>query len=371
MTRSAATLLLLLAAPAHVGCTSGAAGQISQEQPFAALVADLSEPAGYFDTDNLISNEASYLHVMGKLRELGVRGGAYLGVGPDQNFSYMAQIRPSIAFMIDIRRDNVLQHLIFKALFEIAPTRIEYLALLFGRPPPDDAASWDQVDVAELVAYIDRSPVDPVVVDRARARVDSATRSFGVPLTAADLATIDRFHRAFISEGMSLQFRSTGRAPRFYYPTYRDLLLERDLSGRRMSYLASEEGYRFLKLLQEKDLVIPVVGDLAGDHAVRAIAELLERRGERVSAYYTSNVEFYLFRAGTFPQFAENVLRLPRDARSVIIRSVFHSMFGPHPLAVRGYYSTQLLQTIESLARDNAAGGYRSYWDVVTRHALR
>lgn len=43
---------------------------------FAQLSRDLSEPGGYFDTDNLISNEGSYLHVLGRMRELGVSGGA-------------------------------------------------------------------------------------------------------------------------------------------------------------------------------------------------------------------------------------------------------------------------------------------------------
>src|SRR5215467_2541506 len=71
---------------------------------FAALSARLSEAGGYFDSDNLISNETSYLHVLGKLRELGVSGGVYIGVGPDQNFSYIARIRPKMAIMIDIRR---------------------------------------------------------------------------------------------------------------------------------------------------------------------------------------------------------------------------------------------------------------------------
>src|SRR5262245_14575437 len=69
-------------------------------KPFGALVARLSEPGGHFDSDNLISNETSYQHVIGKLRELGVRGGVYVGVGPDQNFTYMAKIRPRAAIMI-------------------------------------------------------------------------------------------------------------------------------------------------------------------------------------------------------------------------------------------------------------------------------
>ena len=82
-------------------------------------MAQLSERGGYFDTDNLISNEKSYLHVIPALRDGGVTGGAYIGVGPDQNFSYIAQVRPAIAFIVDIRRDNLLLHLLFKALFSI------------------------------------------------------------------------------------------------------------------------------------------------------------------------------------------------------------------------------------------------------------
>ena len=73
---------------------------------FANLITRLSEPGASFDTDNLISNEASYLHVMGRMREMGVSGGAYIGVGPDQSFSYIAQTRPEIAYIIDIRRDD-------------------------------------------------------------------------------------------------------------------------------------------------------------------------------------------------------------------------------------------------------------------------
>src|SRR3954463_6907619 len=79
---------------------------------FAQTIASLSERGGYFDTDNLISNESSYLQVMPDLERRSIRGGAYIGVGPDQNFSYIAQTRPAIAFIVDIRRDNLLLHLL-------------------------------------------------------------------------------------------------------------------------------------------------------------------------------------------------------------------------------------------------------------------
>ena len=105
-----------------------------QPPSFASLVDRLSERPGYFDTDNLISNERSYLHVATELRGLAGRGrSVYLGVGPDQNFSYIAHVRPSLAILIDIRRDNLLLHLLFKALFAEARTRAAYLAMLTGR----------------------------------------------------------------------------------------------------------------------------------------------------------------------------------------------------------------------------------------------
>ncbi len=233
---------------------------------FASRVERLSEPGGYFDTDNLISNEASYLHVLEEMRELDVAGGAYIGVGPDQNFSYIAQIRPHIAFIIDIRRDNMLLHLMFKALFELAANRIEYLNLLFARPPPppppSDLGNWDAADIARLLAYVDSTPTSEKILEAVR--------------------------------------------------------------------------------------------------------------GERVSAFYTSNVEFYLFRSGSFGRFMENVEALPRDDRSVVIRSVFNRAFGGRlPELVPGYYSTQLLQLLDSLVDGYEDGMYRTYWRLVTRNARK
>ncbi len=337
---------------------------------FAFRVERLSEPGGYFDTDNLISNEASYLHVLEEMRELDVTGGAYIGVGPDQNFSYIAQIRPHIAFIIDIRRDNMLLHLIFKALFELAANRIEYLSLLFARPPPSGLGNWDAADIARLVAHIDSTPMSEKVLEAVRGRVDSVIGGFGVPLSDDDWATVDRFHRTFIDAGLSLRFHSAGRAPQFYYPTYRQLLLETDRSGREASYLVREADFQFLKRIHGRGLVIPVVGDLSGEHALQAIGRFLAGRGERVSAFYTSNVEFYLFRNGSFGRFVENVEALPRDGRSVVIRSVFNRAFGGRlPESVPGYYSTQLFQLLDSLVDGYEDGMYRTYWHLVTRNA--
>jgi hypothetical protein len=286
---------------------------------FASEIERLSEPEGSFDTDNLISNERGYLEIIPALVSGGVSGGAYIGVGPDQNFSYIARIRPTIAYIIDIRRDNLLLHLLFKALFARSATRVEYLCGLTGRAPPPDLSRWRRSTIAQITAYVDGQPPAPARGNE----IETAVTAFGVRLSRADLETIQRFHRTFIGAGLGLQFQSFGRAPQPYYPTFRDLLLATDASGHTWSYLASEDDFQFVKSLQARDAVIPVVGNVAGTHAMPAIAETIAARGGRVSAFYVSNVGSYLYRDGQFSRFAENVGRLPQDAHSVIIRSIF------------------------------------------------
>src|SRR6516162_6245494 len=109
--------------------------QVSIEQ-FNRYIEQWSEPEGYFDSDNFISNETSYLHVVDDLRARVTPGGIYLGVGPDQNFSYIVHTRPMLAIVTDIRRQNMVEHLWYKALFALASNRVEYLALLVSRTPP-------------------------------------------------------------------------------------------------------------------------------------------------------------------------------------------------------------------------------------------
>jgi len=350
----------------------GAVGLIGSERAdtaFGSRVARLSEPAGYFDSDNLISNESSYLHPVGALRALKVRGGAYIGVGPDQNFSYMAAIRPRIAYLIDIRRDNLLQHLMFKALFERARNRLEYLCFWLGYTPPSDSERWTGRRIEDIVALLDSTKPNEEQARADRAAMLARVASYGVPLDARDRTTLERFHSAFQNERLDLRFTSLGRPARAGYPTLRELILERDLTGKRASYLASEDDWRFLKDLETRGLVVPVVGDLAGRHALGAIGRDAAALGLDVSALYVSNVEQYLWRDGTFTQFAENTAGLPRSARSVLIRSYFGRNFGtPHPLARDNgaSLSTQLMQRLNDFAARQAAGGWASYWDLVT-----
>ena len=354
MTRTALLLLAIVVAWPAPG--PGDLRSAASQSSFAAQIAALSEPGGFFDTDNLISNERSYADVLPDLDRAKVRGGAYVGVGPDQNFSYIAAIRPSIAVIVDVRRDNMLLHLLFKSLFAMARTRVEYLALLVEREIPESPADWPQRSIQQIITYIDGAsvPARPVLSAR-RAKMVERIKAFGVPLSAQDLQTIDRFHGRFGEAGLGLLFQSTGRAPQAYNPTYRQLLVRTDHTGRHGNFLASEDGFQFLKALHARDLVIPVVGDFAGPKALAAIGRFLTARNERVSAFYASNVEFYLFRYGTFPRFVANLGQLPRAQNAVIIRSIFD-----------GGGSTSTTQPLGELIDGYALGRFRQYGELAS-----
>lgn len=366
--RGVRLVLVLLAAWVSLSPVSSA--QPGAQTSFARQVRDLSEPGGFFDTDNLISNERSYLHVVTDLRQKRINGGAYVGVGPDQNFSYIAAVRPSVAYIIDVRRDNLLLHLLFKSLFAVSSTRIEYLSRLFGRDIPEPLGSWRSASLEKIVAKIDAARVHPEAVEALRARLDGEITRFGVPLSREDLAAISRFHRSFIVGGLALKFQTLGRGPRPSYPTYRDLLLETDRTGLRASFLASEDDFQFVRAMQQRNLIIPVVGNLGGPSAMAAIAGAIKRRRERVSALYVSNVEGYLFNDGLFPRYAANLAALPRHERSVVIRSVFNNPgLAWLPGVLPGYVSASFAQSIEDFEKDFAAGTYRSYQDLVAASA--
>lgn len=342
----------------------GAANAPQAASDFAATVASLSERGGYFDTDNLISNERSYLQVIPDLRRRGVRGGAYIGVGPDQNFSYISEVRPAVAYIIDVRRDNLLLHLLFKALFAVSDSRIDYLAHLFGKPLPPAVNGWKQAPIERLVGYFEKTASNRDAAIAQGKRVEEALRRTGVPLASEDLATIHAFHRRFIDEGLWLRFNSAGRPPQSYYPTYRDLLLETDAAGSQTNYLASEEAFQFLKALQARDRVIPVVGDISGPSALQAIGRAMAARNERLSAFYVSNVEFYLFGQGSYPRFVTNLRGMPRAKSAVLIRSVFGRYLA---VGRPGDASTSQLQDVEELIGGYDDGRYRSYGALVGR----
>ncbi len=339
---------------------------------YAALVDELSEPSGFFDSDNIVSNEAGYLHVKHGLRRLGVEGGVYIGVGPDQNFTYIAQIRPRYAFIVDIRRDNLIEHLLFKAVFALAESRSEFLSILFSKPVLNAGFDDGAPTIEDLVAYFDRTEGDEDLYRLNLDRILAQTGTFNVLLRKDEIQRVSELYRAFFERHLDLswEYRSDGNRG-ISFITYRVFLLGRDLDGAYGNFLGSDEDYQFIRGMQARNAIIPVTGDFAGGHALRAIGDFVRERGDRISAFYLSNVEFYLYPEGRLDEFAENIRYLPTDGRSVMIRAFVNLRRQAHPMRVERDLMTTVLQYTRSFSQLFADGAYRSYLDVGVKNYMQ
>ncbi len=242
------------------------------DQEFERLSLQLSEEPGYFDTDNLISNEISYQQVLPKLKGITRAGQVYLGVGPDQNFTYIVQIRPATAIIIDLRRDNLLQHLYFKQVIEASKDRWQYLSLLFGKESPQDFRPDPSADVNRLVQHFRSLSSDQDFFERNFLKAwSSIQRRFPRLTREEDRDTIHAIAATFFKENLQLKFRSYGRRARPHYPTYEQLMTQTDSSGEMRNYLNSESDFKFLRKMQLENRIVPVIGDLAGQKAMRNV----------------------------------------------------------------------------------------------------
>jgi hypothetical protein len=327
--------------------------QISDAE-FWKLVGDLSEPEGNFPFDNLVSNETTIQSVIPTLQARAKPGGAYLGVGPEQNFTYIAALQPKIAFIIDIRRQNLVEHLMYKALFELSADRADFVSRLFSRKRPSGLGK--ESTAAEMFRAYETAPADqPLFDSNLREIVENLTSRHHLPLTPRDLSSLTYVYTSFFREGPGLNY-AAGRTPDAGMPTYTALMTQTDANGQHHSYLSSEERYAFVRKLEGDNLVIPVVGDFGGPKAIREVGRYLSAHGTTVTAFYLSNVERYLFdRRRSWRNFYTNVATVPYDDKSVFIRAILNR---PASTLV------SLLAPIADLMRAFEQGRIHEYQDV-------
>lgn len=370
--------LLAAAGPATHAWQESRVAQIHSEaiptEEFAHFVQDFSEDDGFFRSDNFVSNETSYLHILDKLRGMQAEGGAYIGVGPEQNFTYIAKIRPRIAFIVDIRRQAVIQHLMFKALFHLSRTRGEFLSYLFSKPLQGPKTPGAYSDIGSLLDFFAEAPTDQAAFVRNLQLIrKTIEEDFRLPLSDRDNASLEYVYSAFRDENLAIQYRSGGPnwpgSPWGNFPTLKELILQPDLQGRLGNFLANPDDFEFIREMHEQNRIIPVVGDFAGTKALASVADYLKRNQYTVTAFYTSNVEQYLFANGVFASFEENVKKLPITENSVFIRA-FPNMRDPHPARIGNHRLTTLLQRIGTFIDDYEHGRYQDYWALVTTHFI-
>jgi len=286
-----------------------------------------------------------------------------MGVGPEQNFTYIVAIEPKIAFITDIRRQNLLELMMYKAFFELSPDRPDFLSHLFARQRP--ARLTQESTPEELFAAFHDVKRDPLLFRKNIEEVkDVLGKQHKFGLSNEDLSNIEYVYTVFAEAGPDLDYQIGGGFGGGLSPTYMDLMTMNDGQGVNRSFLGSQENYETIRNMELNNLIVPLVGDFGGPKALRAASQYLKEHDATVSAFYLSNVEQYLFQDSGWRRFYANVAALPMNSSSQFIRSVNGGN-------VRGQFRgfgmrfQSLLSPMTDIVKAFQDGGIRYYGDVI------
>jgi hypothetical protein len=334
---------------------------------FWTMVTDFSEPGGYFHSDNYLSNEIAFQEIMPNLQRTVKQGGAYLGVGPEQNFTYIAALKPRMAFIIDIRRQNMIEQLLYKAFMEISSDRASFVSMLFARTRPPGLGR--RTTANELFKAFDNSnPNSNLFEKNLRLAIDHL-RDHGIILSFGDEANMRKVYDAFYQSGPDMTYTSYGNAQLLGrgMPSYSDLMTTMDENGKNWAYLATEEQFEAVRQLELNNLIIPLVGNFAGSRAIRTVGQYVRDHHAIVTAFYLSNVEQYLFQQDDdWSRFYANAATLPTDPTSTFIRSTADRR-GAFASRGRGRLALKMLTSpINDQIQAFHSGEIHTYSDVLT-----
>ena len=261
MTRRQLTVAQFVAAVVTLACyVAGLASAPTADLPqqlnsrdFWKLSEELSEPNGTFRSDNLLSNEIWLQHVIPELTKTAKTGRVYLGVGPEQNFTYIAALKPAMVFIVDVRRGNLQLHLMYKALFEMSNDRAEFVSKLFAKKRPAGLSATSTA-LEIFNAYSEVPTSEALFKETLQSMRDHLVKTRNLPLTKEDLDGIEYVANAFYWYGPGINYNSSGGRMGRMMATYFDLMVATDAEGRSRSYLASEENFKVMKDLHSKNL---------------------------------------------------------------------------------------------------------------------
>ena len=285
------------------------------------MITSFSEPDGYYQYTVTTSNETAYQQVLPQLSKAIAPGGTYLGVGPEQNFTYISALRPKIAFIVDIRREMLIEHLMYKAVFEMSADRVEFVGNLFSRRKPGLLSA--EPPVGTLFQVYASAKADPELAEANLKEIQRRLKVVhGFALNADDEGRLRRIYMTFLREGV-VRFSSSIESP-----GYTALMIATDGQGKNWSFLASRENFDRVREMQQKNLIIPIVGDFGGPKAIRSVGQYIRDHGAILNLFYLSNVEDYL--QGVIEGYSRNIRSLPVDSTSLFIHvSLTQNSFRP------------------------------------------
>jgi hypothetical protein len=225
----------------------------------AELPADPPAPLNN-DQHYLVSNEGRLDFFF---RHTQGRSGVHLGVGTDPNYLIAGWSRAEWVVLFDFDPWVVDLHRVYRAFFRVATDRAHFLRL------------WSADGVSEAERVLELEGAD-----------------------APRLAERYRGARARVSKRLGDLARGLRGFP---------------------SFLHDDESFAHLADLARRGRILAVGGDLTGPHALFALATALREAGLVVRTLYLSNAEqYFMYR----PPFRANLLALPFDDRSIVLRTL-------------------------------------------------
>jgi len=117
-------------------------------------------------------------------------------------------------------------------------------------------------------------------------------------LSGDNLETLEHIHHIFELYSPQTGYASNLKTVDFTNGNtngnFETVLTTTDEEGTNRIFLASEALFRIVDM-ERHNLVVPIVGDFAGDKSRRAVAKYLKDHEATVSVFYVSNVDQYFF----------------------------------------------------------------------------
>jgi hypothetical protein len=212
----------------------------------------------------------------------------------------------------------MVELLMYKALFEISTNRVDFVSRLFSRRRPTGLDEKSSVEA--IFKAIDAAPSEPQLYAETLAAIKDNLKQHQFKPMGDDEQKLELIFNVFSRGGPRMTYSFASPSPNNNMPSYTFLMIAGDENGTNWSYLASEENYRFVREMQQKNLIVPLVGDFSGPKTLKAVGQYLKDQGALVSVFYLSNVEDYL--DGKWAGFVANLKALPQDDKTLVIRHI-------------------------------------------------
>src|SRR5204863_8748043 len=139
-------------------------------------------------------------------------------------------------------------------------------------------------------------------------------------LVGDDEQKIEYVFNVFLRGGPRMDYSYASSSPNNSVPSYYNLMVTTDGRGKDWAYLETEERYKYIRDMQLKNLIVPLVADFSGRKTIKTIAQYLKDHGALTSVFYISNVEDYL--SGSWTSYRSNLAALPTDDSTLLIRFI-------------------------------------------------